>query len=429
MRRMLASISHVRWLAHTTVVVAMVLVAGATLTAQQDAPTNRFVSRVVTLPDTLIGSAANLTMDAEGVIYAATFSDKVYKVWRDGRSEVFATGLYGATGNAIDPHGNLYQANFFGGYLTKIDRHGNQEIVADGLSSPMGVAVGGESVFVCNCDSNAISRITLDGEVTTFVRGAPFNCPNAIARTPDGDLFVANFYDAKLLKISPDGKVSEFATLPHAKNNMAAGQSHLYVASIEGRQVHRVSLTTGEVTLLAGSGEEGQTDGTALEATFSALNGIAATPTGGLVFVSDFVTPQGSGSLLPPITRFTVRMIATPSLVSRVASTFDEGGVEAVEEAYRSFRADPATAALLDEATMDAYGQAEMRGALPLAIKIFELNAESYPGSWRAWASLAGAHEQGGDTERAIKFYEKSLSLNPDNEDLVLKLRELRADS
>ena len=51
----------------------------------------------------------------------ADFGDSVWKITPEGKRQVFAAGLYGASGNAIDNEGNLLQASFYGDSITKID--------------------------------------------------------------------------------------------------------------------------------------------------------------------------------------------------------------------------------------------------------------------------------------------------------------------
>ena len=50
------------------------------------------------------------------------------------------------------------------------------------------------------------------------------------------------------------------------------------------------------------------------------------------------------------------------------------------------------------------------------AIKVFEQNTSDFPESANVWDSLAEAYMRNGDKALAIKFYEKSLSLDPKNE-------------
>ena len=76
--------------------------------------------RVRTLTDTLPAAVGGVTVDRAGMIYIADFRETVWKVTPDGQASVFATGFYGASGNAIDSRGNLFQSNFYGNYISKV---------------------------------------------------------------------------------------------------------------------------------------------------------------------------------------------------------------------------------------------------------------------------------------------------------------------
>jgi hypothetical protein len=52
-----------------------------------------------------------VTIDLVGNIYVADFGDLVWKITPEGERQVFGSGLYGASGNAIDNEGNLLQSN------------------------------------------------------------------------------------------------------------------------------------------------------------------------------------------------------------------------------------------------------------------------------------------------------------------------------
>src|SRR5438093_8119236 len=67
-------------------------------------------------------STGGVTVDALGNIYVADFGEIVWKITPEGKREVFASGLYGASGNAIDHEGNLLQSNFYGHSITNNER-------------------------------------------------------------------------------------------------------------------------------------------------------------------------------------------------------------------------------------------------------------------------------------------------------------------
>lgn len=61
------------------------------------------------------------------------------------------------------------------------------------------------------------------------------------------------------------------------------------------------------------------------------------------------------------------------------------------------------------------------------ALASFELNTVLFPGSSNAWDSLAEYYMKKGDGKNAIKYYMKSLELNPENKNAREKLRELKS--
>ena len=61
------------------------------------------------------------------------------------------------------------------------------------------------------------------------------------------------------------------------------------------------------------------------------------------------------------------------------------------------------------------------------AIAVFKQNTADFPGGFNTWDSLAEGYMIDGDKESAIKYYKKSLELNPDNTNAVQKLKELAA--
>ena len=61
------------------------------------------------------------------------------------------------------------------------------------------------------------------------------------------------------------------------------------------------------------------------------------------------------------------------------------------------------------------------------AIEIFSLWARLFPGNWDASDSLAEAYEQNKDTTLAIKYYQRSLDLNPKNDNGRQHLKVLQA--
>src|SRR6185369_691496 len=65
---------------------------------------------------------------------------------------------------------------------------------------------------------------------------------------------------------------------------------------------------------------------------------------------------------------------------------------------------------------------------LAQALKVFRLNVEAYPASANVYDSLAEAYMLSGNKEMAIKFYEKSIELNPNNRGAIEAVKKLKAN-
>lgn len=384
--------------------------------------------RVRTVTDTLVGAVGGVAVDRLGIIYVADFSESVYKVWPDGRREVFATGLYGTSGNAIDSKGRLIQSEFTGNRISRIERDGTVSVLAEGLQGPVGVAVGpDDELFVVNCNANSMSRVSPEGVVEPFASSELFNCPNGVTRAQDGTLFVVNFSDGRVLRVDPLGAVEEFVSLPGGGNgHVAIARGDLYVTNFQGHRVYRVTRA-GVVTPVAGSGAIGEVDGPALEATFTFPNGIAAAPSQDRLYVNDFINRFPPTVEAPPVPRSTVRQLTLAAFWERLAAVRSAEGVDAMRDFYVAWKADAATAGLFTEIEVNALGYGLLDGGDPEgALALFELNAGSYPNSFNVWDSWAEALARTGRTDDAIRYYQRSLELNPGNENARQKLTELR---
>lgn len=377
---------------------------------------------VTTLVAELDGAVGGVAVDGLGNVFVADFGSKVWKVSPWGEVEVFVDSLYGTSGNTVDPEGNLLQSNFTGNYLVRVRRDGTVERLASDLEGPVGVAVGSDgTVFVTNCRGNWIARVTADGTVEEHARSELLNCPNGLTRDDDDNLYALNFRDTLLLKITPDGTVSEHARLPGVGGGhvVFTGQD-LYATTFRGNRVHRVGLD-GSVETIAGSGVFGRDDGAGPEASFSSPNGISYDRARGLLYVNDHLIPFSERITSRPVS--SLRRIALPSLTRTLTRALEEGGVEALETAYRDFKQGRPTFTEL-EANRLGYTLLQ-QGKVAAALRVFELNAESYPDSFNVWDSLAEAHKTAGNREKAIELYRKSLDINPGNANAVRMLEEL----
>lgn len=117
---------------------------------------------------------------------------------------------------------------------------------------------------------------------------ATFAYPWAIACDPAGNIYVAEYYDGTIRKITPGGVVNNFVpafSFSGPEGLAFDAATNLYVCDTGDNQIKRIS-PGGAITTLAGSGAAGWADGTNITAVFSAPWGIAVDSLTN-VFVSD----------------------------------------------------------------------------------------------------------------------------------------------
>ena len=105
-----------------------------------------------------------------------------------------------------------------------------------------------------------------------------------------------NFNSTKLVKITPDGTATEFTDIPGAGGNahIVFARGAFFVTKMRGNQIYRVNRD-GSFAVLAGTGQEGSSDGPALSATFTRPNGIAVTTGGRELWINDLTVQQPGG--------------------------------------------------------------------------------------------------------------------------------------
>ena len=101
-------------------------------------------------------------------------------------------------------------------------------------------------------------------------------------------------------------------------------------------------------------------------------------------------------------------------------------GVTAALERYDELRKKPHG---VDEFTLNALGYHFLYGGMEQdAVKVFQKNVELYPQSGNVYDSLGEAYAKVGQKDLAIQNYEKSLQLNPKNDNAVERLKKLKGE-
>lgn len=287
-----------------------------------------------------------IDVDSMGNVYVADrFNHTIRKITVDGQVITLAgkAGVKGDTdgpglsarfnepwGLCVDKFGNIFVADTRNNKIRKITPSGNVTTFAgsgnfgssDGVGvsasfgNPTGIDVDSVgNLYVADHLTHIIRKITPQGEVTTIAgfpyipgdadgqgTGAQFWRPYGLCLDYDGNIIVADEWNHKIRKVTPDGIVTTIAGTGNVGlvNGPALAaefnypwdvtvdpQGNIYVGDGYNYVVRKIS-PQGVVSTLAGVPlETGGTDGPALEATFKGVTDVAWYPQAGELYLAD----------------------------------------------------------------------------------------------------------------------------------------------
>ena len=147
---------------------------------------------------------------------------------------------------------------------------------------------------ISDADNNVVRLIlaetiqTVNGsteeDLTVTDLGVVFDHPTGLASDEEGNLYVSCTFEGAVRKISPDGNVTTFADGLSDPMGLCWKNGTLYIAETGANRI--VKTSGGQITVVAGSGEDGFADGPAAHADFSAPQGVVVSEDG-TIYVSD----------------------------------------------------------------------------------------------------------------------------------------------
>lgn len=116
------------------------------------------------------------------------------------------------------------------------------------------------------------------------------------------------------------------------------------------------------------------------------------------------------------------------SIAQTLSATIASGGIDAAEKQYHELKAAEPATYNFDENELNSLGYRLLRkNKFKEAIRVFQLNVETYPKSANTYDSLAEGYMDNGEKAPAIVNYQKSLQLNPKNRNAEVMLQKLKA--
>lgn len=156
----------------------------------------------------------DVAFNSVGNLFEADYSSgNIYKFTPGGVQSTFAFGLTDPLSLAFDASGNLFVGAGYGnnnGYIMKIAPNGTQSMFASGLSFPQGLTFDSNgNLYEADTAANRILKFTPGGVESIF---ASVNLPNRMLFDNSGDMYVTT-YGGAIIKIAPGGAQSTFATV------------------------------------------------------------------------------------------------------------------------------------------------------------------------------------------------------------------------
>lgn len=297
-------------------------------------------------------SPYSVALDSSGNMYIAEYADsRIRKVTSQGTiSTIAGTGAAGYGGDngpaasaqlnspegvAVDAAGNVYIADVWNNRIRKISSSGTISTVAgnglisysgDGfaaihaqLNAPEGVAVDAAGmVYISDTANNRVRAISPGGVINTIAgngtagssgdggpaASAQLNQPLGLALDAAGNLYIADFGNSRVRKVSPGGAISTVAgtnssgyagdggpatnaELSEPFGVAVDGAGNLYISEFGNSRVRKVSAD-GTITTVAGTGSTtyGGDGGPATNAALKGPEGVALDAAGNL-YIAD----------------------------------------------------------------------------------------------------------------------------------------------
>jgi sugar lactone lactonase YvrE len=251
---------------------------------------------------------------------------------------------------AVDASGNVYVADLYNHMIRKITPAGVVTTLAGSISNgyhdgtgtsaqfyyPMGIAVDGSgNVYVAEYNNNRIRKITSAGVVTTFagsgangsMDGTGINAiisqPIGIAIDAAGNLYVSE-QENKIRKITPAGVVTTLAGIgtSGSANGIGASASFKYPANVDVDNSGNIYVADQNNNLIRKISQEGYSISPSLPTglSFDATTGtISGTPT--VASASTSYTITGTNSTGSSTTTISIEVVLAPSALVLTGST------------------------------------------------------------------------------------------------------------
>lgn len=243
------------------------------------------------------GYPADVAVDAAGNLYVAQ-PGAIRRITPQGQISVLANSSGNLAGVATGPDGSVYFTNHSNNLVLRVDPSGTTSNLAS-VPRPHGIAVDTSGFVYVSSDDHKIRVIAPNGGVSVLAGGligyfdgigdkARFNYPSHLEVDTSGNVYVADWGNNVIRRITPAGEVSTIARDIFGPNGLTRDSGgNLYVSDYN-HTISRVA-SNGIVTVVAGlPGSPGNATGVGTEARFFYPAGLTIDALGRVIIADEY---------------------------------------------------------------------------------------------------------------------------------------------
>ncbi len=232
-----------------------------------------------------------LSVDNQGNVYVSNLASgsgtTIYKVTPQGASTVLSSELRAPMGHTFDASGNLLVSNDNSTAISQISPSGQLiEFINDPRFQGGSLAFGPDgNLYHSVYATDKIYKISPEKEITEIASGGTMDVPFGITVDDSNNVYVANFSDGRITKITPEGNTSLLVDVPSRIGYVVFANDKLYATGFSSNVIYEITLN-GTLSTFAGDGRAGTVDAAASAASFIAPNGIGVDANGTTLYIS-----------------------------------------------------------------------------------------------------------------------------------------------
>lgn len=237
-----------------------------------------YAMTVVSAIDVMCEPSGILFLEDGSFLVADTYNNVIWQV-ADGVSTVYAGGE--TVSDRFD---------------RPVGGHNDADLLDAHFNNPWAIIPFLDGYVVSDSDNDALRLIrteftqtvngTTEEDLTVTDMGVVFSHPTGLAADGDGNLYVSDTFAGAVRVITPEGTVSTLIDGLNDPMGLCWRDGTLYITETGADRI--VKVTDGQLTVMAGSGEDDLVDGPVDQAAFSSPQGITMGEDG-TIYVSDTV--------------------------------------------------------------------------------------------------------------------------------------------